>query len=281
MINDLNKKMKNKYIILFLSMFLSISLVNAISIDTPSQVNIKENFNLIISGYGFYALEIHIPQEFQIVSDPSGGMRTNDLYKTVTTGSLTIVLRGTKTGTFTISGQYTTGEGIKDLNSEIIQVNQLYTPALSCPTCPSATVWSNCEKNRQIRIIYSCSASTNYQCIESAETQSCQIEIQSSPITCNAEWICKDSTSLAYQSSDCSLSSVQKCNYGCENKKCKVSNLNIKEIGDNLTVTINPPEEIQKPSRRNLKSIFDKIIDFIKKIIDALIFWSELPLPKS
>lgn len=256
-------------ITLMFGIFLSISLVSAVSISyAPSQVNLNENFNLQISGSGFYALEMTIPQAFQIVSDSSGGTRTGDLYKTVTTGSLTIVLRGIQAGTYTILGQYTDGSGIKDLNSKTIQINQPYNPpSPSCPTCPSATEWSNCENNQQIKYVYSCSSSTNYQCIQSTETQSCQIQqTQTPPPTCEVKWICKDSDNLAYQSSDCSLSSIQKCSVGCENGECKIPP-NIVEP-NSTTPTINPAGNKETP-----QSVFARIINFIKRIIDALIFW--------
>ncbi len=110
--------------IFVLGIFLIISLASATSLSAPSQVDLNQNFNLVISGTGFYALEIIIPQGLSIISDPSAGIRTGDLYKTVTTGSLTIVLRGIQSGTYTISGQFTDGSGIKDLNSLTIIIKE-------------------------------------------------------------------------------------------------------------------------------------------------------------
>lgn len=259
--------LKNKLLIILVFGIFLISLASAVSISyAPSQVNLNENLNLQISGSGFYALEMNIPQNIQIVSDPSGGTRTGEVYKTVTTGSLTIILRGIQTGTYTISGKYTQGDGIFNLNSKTIIIeNYISTP--TCPICPSSTAWSNCENNQQIRYVYSCSSSTNYQCVQSTETQTC--EVQQTP-NCNVKWICKDSNNLAYQSSDCSLSSIQKCSSGCENGGCKIPP-NVAEPNSSLPITINPAGT--KETSQSPQSIIQKIIDFIKKIIDALIFW--------
>ena len=233
--------------IFVLGIFLIISLASATSLSAPSQVDLNQNFNLVISGTGFYALEIIIPQGLSIISDPSAGIRTGDLYKTVTTGSLTIVLRAIQSGTYTISGQFTDGSGIKDLNSRTIQVREQQTTP-TCPTCPTDSEWSNCENGQQIKMIYFCSSSTDYKCVQSTETLDCQVEpIMDSDgevVTCEVGWICKDSDNLAYQSSDCSLSSIQKCSEGCENKECKVKE-EIKDNypEDNLTIVISDEEE--------------------------------------
>lgn len=236
-----------RLLIVLLIGILSISLASAVSIQTPNSVNLGENFNLVIFSSGFYALEIIIPQAFQIISDPSGGIRTGDLYKTVTTGSLTIKLRGVTKGTYTLSGQYTDGSGIKDLNSETIQIKEQQIQP-TCPTCPSDSGWSNCEDGKQIKIIYICSSSTDYKCVQTTETLDCQtepiVDSDNNIITCEVGWICKDSNNLAYQSSDCSLSSVQECSEGCENNECKVK----KEVKDNypkenLDIVISDGEE--------------------------------------
>ncbi|KKK40236.1 hypothetical protein LCGC14_3119940, partial [marine sediment metagenome] len=164
---------------------------------------------------------------------------------------------------------WTDGSGIKDLNSQIIIIKeQEVTPI--CPTCLVDSVWSNCEEGKQIKIIYICSSSTNYQCVQTTETLDCQVEpIADSDgdiVTCEVGWMCKDENNLAYQSSDCTLSSVQECSEGCDNKGCKFKPEIKEQFEDNLTIEILPPEE--KP-----KSFFAKIIDFIKGVIDALIFW--------
>ncbi len=262
-------EIQHRLLIIAIGIFLSIPLASAITISTPSQVNLGENFNLVISGSGFYAIEMKIPQGLSIISDPSAGIRTGDIYKTVTVGSLIIILRGAQSGIYTISGQYTDGSGIKDLNSEIIIV-QNYPVTPTCPTCLVGSKWSNCEDGRQIRIIYVCSSSTNYQCAQTRETLDCEtepiVDSDGNTIICEVGWVCKDENNLAYQSSDCSLSSIQKCSEGCENKECKVKP-EIKEQypDDNLTIKILPDEASQ--------SFFAKIIEFIKRIIDFLIFW--------
>ncbi len=261
---------KYKLLTLVLGIFLSVQLASAVSLSSPSSVDIGENFNLVISGSGFYALEMNIPSAFEIISDPSSGTRTGDIYKTVTTGSLTIRLRSVKEGTYTIDGQFTDGSGIEALNSKTIIIKEQQTTP-TCPTCTTNSEWSNCEEGRQIRMIYFCSSSTNYQCVQSTETLDCQVEpivdSKGEIITCEVGWICKDVNNLAYQSSDCSLSSVQECSEGCDNKGCKVKP-EIKEDfpEDNLTITIIPPQE-------DTQSFFDKIVDLIKRIIDSFIFW--------
>ena len=261
-----------RLLIIVLGIFLSISLASAITISTPSQVNLGENFDLVILGSGFYALEMKIPQGLSIISDPSVGTRTGDIYKTVTTGSLTIILRGIQSGTYTISGQFTDGSGIKDLNSQIIIIKEQEVIPI-CPTCPVDSVWSNCEEGKQIKIIYICSSSTNYQCVQTTETLDCQVEpivdSDGEIVTCEVGWICKDENNLAYQSSDCSLSSVQECSEGCENKECKVKQeIKDKYPEENLTIDIDPPSIQETP-----QSFFAKVGSLIRRIIDFLIFW--------
>lgn len=256
--------MLKKLLIIIIGIFLSISLASAVYWSMPSNANQNSNFNIDINGNEFYLIEANIPSSFIIISDPSNGNFTNGIYKTYYATNLKITLRPTATGTYTISGIYSTGEGVLNLNSKTIQVNQINNPSPSCPTCPSATAFSNCENNQQIRYVYSCSSSTNYQCVQSTESQSCQV--QNSTPTCEVKWICKDSN-LAYQSSDCSLSSIQKCSSGCENAECKIPP-NVVEPNDTISVTINP-----EGTKETLQSIIQKIINFIKEIFDALIFW--------
>ena len=248
----------------------SISLASAVSWNVPSSVNLNQNFDVSFYGSGMYCIEANIPNNFLIITDISNGVRSNGVYKTCYASDFKITLRPTQSGTHTISGQYTSGEGIKDLNSKTIIVKEQQTTP-TCPTCPSDSEWSNCENGKQIKMIYICSSSTNYQCVQTTETLDCQVEpivdSDDNIVTCEVGWICKDENNLAYQSSDCSLSSIQECSRGCENKECKVK-LEIKEDfpEDNLTITIIPPQE-------DTNSFFDKIGDLIKRIIDFLIFW--------
>jgi hypothetical protein len=239
------------YLILLVSI-MAISLASAVSISSPINVNVNSNFNLDISGSGFYALEMIIPSNFQIISDPSGGVRTGDLYKTVNTGSFTIQLRGIKTGLYSINGKYTDGNGIKDLNNLNIQVNPS-TILKICPSCPGDLPWSNCVNNKQIKYYYICSPDTDYQCVQLSEVQSCESE------TCESLWVCSDPSHIAYKSSDCSLSSIQLCDYGCEEGKCKV----LEELEDNKVI----------PEGKKVYSFFIKASNFFKRIINILIFW--------
>lgn len=57
------------------------------------------------------------------------------------------------------------------------------------------------------------------------------------------------------------------CPNGCLNRECKIS-LNVVKPNDTISITINPEGTKGTP-----QSIFAKIVDFIKRIIDALIFW--------
>ncbi len=268
--------METKYrlLILILGIILNISLASAVSFSAPSEIEFNSNFNLVILGEGFYALEIIIPSQFIIISDSSGGTRTGNIYKTVTIGNLNIQLRGTHSGTYTISGQYTLGDGIKDLNPQIITVKKPQSISLpTCPTCPADLEWSNCENGQQIKIIYICSSSTKHQCIQTTRTLNCQTDSitdsDNNIITCEVGWICKDKNNLAYQSSDCSLSSIQECLEGCENKECKVKpEIREEHSEENLTIEISPPS-----TKETFQSFFARIKNFFKKIIEFLIFW--------
>ncbi len=229
----------NKYIIIaMLSFVLVIPLVSAASMTAQNTVNINENFNLQISGSGFYAVEIRIPDHFQIVSDPSDGIRKLGLYKTFASGTLILILRPTLAGNHTITGQYTSGEGIKTMNPVTIEVKGEYIQS-SCPICPQSTEWSNCEDSRRIRVVYICSALTGYHCIQSIETASCTMEQK----RCEPGWTCMDSNRIAYQSSDCTLSSIQECFQGCENSKCIVSEVIKEQSKKSLSVLVTEGEE--------------------------------------
>lgn len=257
---------KNKLLIsLIMSIFLSISLASAVTISsTLSQVNINQNFNLEIEGSGFYALEMVIPQTFEIVSDPSAGVHSGDSYKTITTGSLVLTLRATKAGVYIITGQYTDGTGIKNLNFKTITVLS-YENTLSCPSCPTSTEWSNCEENKQIKQVYSCSIDTDYICEQFIEEKFCYLEDPSD--SCSAEWICKDSAHIVYQSSDCSLSSIYECSDKCKDGVCVVSEDLIEEYEDEEL-------DIKLDSLDVKESFFTKIKNFMNRIVDFFIFWN-------
>lgn len=273
-------KMK-KIILVLLSLIFLVNLVSAIDWNMPSNVNVNSNFDIAFSGSGFYCIEANIPNSFVIVSDVTGGTFNNGIYKTCYASNFKITLRPTKAGEYIFNGEFTEGSGIKDLDSVTIKVNEIQI-APSCPVCPSATAWSNCEDNKQIKIFYECSASTNYQCSKSTIIQSCNIEvsqgedaISNQSTICDVGWLCKDENNVAYQSSDCSLSSIQSCSEGCENNECKVRE-EIKQQFPELGIDILPEgkQEIEiKQENPNKKSFFDKIIEFFKKIIDVLIFW--------
>lgn len=257
--------MKN---ILLLTIILSISLVSA-SMTALESVNQNENFELKINLQGFYALELNLPEAFQIISDDSGGVRT-DLYRTFTSGELVLTLRPSQSGIFLITGEYTDGSGIKSIPSITIQVQE-NSVSRSCPVCPSDTEWSNCENGIQNMIYYKCSFLTNYECIQKTRTQFCEM-----PVTCNVGWICKDNNTLAYQSSDCSWGSMQNCETGCENKQCKVLEVPDEIQIQNLTINISDEPITQQdpePTPIEKKGFFIGIINFFKLIWDKIIFW--------
>jgi hypothetical protein len=257
-----------RYVLLVL--VLGISLVSA-QMTAPESVNLNENFQLKVSINGFYALELNLPENFQIISDDSGGIRT-DLYRTFTSGDLLLTLRPSQSGIYTILGQYTTGEGIKDLDSITIQVQES-SVSRSCPTCPTESNWSNCEDGKQIKITYKCSFLTNYHCQQKTESRSCEIP-QESPI-CLVGWVCKDNQTLAYQTSDCSFSSMQNCEKGCENNECNVLDVPDETTIPDLNINISDePVQRQDPEPTiEKKGFFRKILDFFKMIWDKIIFW--------
>ncbi len=279
--------MKLKYILIFVTLILlNLILVNAISIMAPNQINKNQNFDLIIIGSGFYCVEINMPESFAIGSDPSRGNLIEGIYKTCYGTSLKINIRPTEAGTNIISGKYTDGSGVKNLNSLTIIVNEISVPP-SCPICPEETSWSNCENGIQISIDYKCSSTTNYQCIKEIKTRNCQMKVigipeSSSPAKiCDVGWVCiEGSNSLGYKSSDCSISSIQNCPDGCENNECKVEEEIKQQFTEDLEVDIIPEgeqkdiREIQAEENPNSKSIWSKIIQFFKKITDILIFWN-------
>ncbi len=53
------------------------------------------------------------------------------------------------------------------------QVVGVTPPVIGCPTCDPATEWSDCVNGTQTRTAYSCSATTNYACQGSQESQAC------------------------------------------------------------------------------------------------------------
>lgn len=276
--------MEKKYqlLIFALGLVLSLSLVDAISLSVPSEVDLNENFDIVISdsGSGFYIVEMNIPSSFDIVSDSSNGERTGDIYKTAALGSLTIRLRGIQEGLYTISGIHGNGLETGNLVPQTIRVSEIQA-TLSCPVCPSSTLWSNCENNKQVKLFYSCSSLTNYQCIKSSVTRLCNIEVSQGGVIsnvqeeiCDVGWMCKDENTLAYQSSDCSLSSVQSCTEGCANNQCNVNEETKKQIEESLTVEVLPAGTHEGAEQNPSNSIFSSIGNFIRNIIDFLMFWN-------
>jgi len=235
---EMGKRMLKQFTTLMLLLMI-IPLASAISINIPSQANINEKITLNIYASEFYAVEIKIPQSFEIVADPSNGNRIDDIFRTFYNGNLDITLRPTINGDYIISGEYTTGSGVENLNSKSISVIETIATK-SCPICPSTTEWSNCESNKQIRFSYVCSANTDYICIKQTEEKDC---VSPKDEVCIIGWKCRDNSNVAYQSSDCSWSSIQSCSYGCNNSECIVS----KEIEEqypeeDLNINIQPPQ---------------------------------------
>lgn len=267
--------MENQYKLLvglILGIFLSISLVNAISLSSPNTADINQNINLKVSGFGFYCVEINIDQSFIIVSDVTQGNFEDGIYKSCYATDFEIALRPTKAGSYEFTGEYTQGFGVLNLNLVTIKINEKVV-TLTCPICSINTVWSNCENNLQVRSIYLCSTETNYVCSQKLQSKSCQTQSSSggssSDSACEATWICKDDSNLAYQSSDCSLSSIQVCSEGCENKECKVKQETKDKFSeDDLTVEILPPS-----TQQTSQSFFAKAMELMKRFFDFLIFW--------
>jgi hypothetical protein len=77
------------------------------------------------------------------------------------------------------------------------------------------------------------------------------------PTHCIEKLVCKNETHLAYQTTNCDLSSITECSSGCKDDSCI--------IPDNQTDT---PRKWITP-----KSIWQKIRDFVKQVIDFIFFW--------
>jgi len=267
-------KMEKQYrlLVLLFGVLLSISIVSAVQMTSPLNVEMNQNFPLNLIGSGFYAVELNIPSEFEIVSDPSGGTMSGGVYKTVTTNNLIITLRATKVGSYTLEGDYSSGDGVMPFIPKTISVTQPTTvssggggggSSRSCPVCPTSTLWSNCAEGKQIRYSYSCSSESNYQCVKSTDQQSCSLNQTS----CNASWICVDDSQVGYQSGDCSVTSVKRCSLGCEDANCVVDPTVEQE--DDLTIEILPEGE-----KNMIESMFTKILNFFKRLGDMIMFWN-------
>ena len=252
--------MKKLLLLLITGLFL-INLVSAVSWNIPSNVKTSSNFDINFYGSGLYALEINIPNGFIIVSDSSNGVLSNGVYRTTYASSLKITLRSPSIEeSYVFSGSYTEGSGVKSFPSKTLTIYKpSYTPPPSCPTCPLDSSWSNCEQSIQVRTIYECSSVTNYVCISKQESKACEMPTE----TCEVKELCEGNT-LKYQSSDCSLSTIQKCEFGCESGKCK-ENPNPPEINNTQPTPNNNGDE--QPPKEN---IFDRIINWIKSIFDRI-----------
>lgn len=251
--------MKKLLLLLITGIFL-INLVSASVIwNMPSNVKTISNFDINFYGSGLYALEINIPNGFTIVSDSSNGVLSNGVYRTTYASSLKITLRSPSIEkNYVFSGSYTEGSGVQSFLSKTLTIYKpSYTPPPSCPTCPSEGSWSNCEQGIQIRTIYECSSSTNYVCISKQESRACEMPKE----TCEVKEVC-EGTTLKYQSSDCSTSTIQKCEFGCENGKCK-ENPNPPEINNTQPI----PDSDEQPQKEN---VFVRIINWIKSIFERI-----------
>ncbi|MCD6476708.1 MAG: hypothetical protein J7K26_00890 [Candidatus Aenigmarchaeota archaeon] len=67
---------------------------------------------------------------------------------------------------------YAKGEHVNANASKTFTLNIEGNPAL-CNACSAPTEWLACENGKQTRIVYTCDASTNYQCVETRETRPC------------------------------------------------------------------------------------------------------------
>lgn len=208
-----------KIILVALVSILLINFVSAtIDWDIPRKVAINSNFDIEIKGIGLYAIEIIMPPEFTIVSDPSNGIISEGIYRTSYAAYLKITLRVNKKGIYDFLGKYTEGSGVKSFPSAILEVYELsYSKPPTCPTCPLDSEWSNCANEKQVRIVYNCSVSTEYICKSFMEERNCEMPKE----TCEVGVVCQNEEMLAYQSSDCSLATLYRCDFGCENNECK------------------------------------------------------------
>ena len=140
--------------------------------DVPASVEKNKNFEVILEGSEFYAVELDIPSGINVVSDPSNGVLSNDVYHLAYAGTLPLSLRSGFTGEFTLRGEYAQGDGVKDLpNKKVLVVES--TSSASCPACPDDSDWSACEDGTQTRNIYECSEDTGFVCEQAKNSREC------------------------------------------------------------------------------------------------------------
>lgn len=152
-----------------------ISLTSAVEWNIQDEVTANENFVINFYGSGLYVLEINIPNGFIIISDPSNGVIIDNIYRTVYATNLKLILRSPSIeGEYPITGEYSSGDGVKRLVNKKIKV--IGKTTIKCPTCESDSEWSNCVNNKKVKTTYNCSNSTNYICETSTIMEECEKE---------------------------------------------------------------------------------------------------------
>ena len=143
------KKLLILLVILFTLMSLSISA--AVYLNVDQRVAASSNLELLFSSTtGLYGLEINLPTDFVIVSDPSSGMFENGVYRTTYGDTLKLILRVPRiAGTYKLSGKYTEGEGVYSLPIKNIEVYSSTYSQIECPVCPIDNDWNSCIDGRQ------------------------------------------------------------------------------------------------------------------------------------
>lgn len=165
----------NKTIILSLTILLLTSIATAmVDWTIPSEANLNSNFKIEIFGSSMYGVEITLPEGFEVVLDRSNGVVTGNIYRTFYTSDLDITLRSTEIGDFTLTGEYTQGEGVNNLGDKNIEIMEVTATEITCPECPIDEEWSECMLEKQKRNTYVCSAETNFICQSTEEERECQ-----------------------------------------------------------------------------------------------------------
>lgn len=243
------------FLALFLIMLVSVSA--EVQWTIPTQINAQQNFEIYFTSNNIYGVEINLPINFIIISDPSNGIRDEDgVYRTTYGSNLILSIRAPiDANAYTITGKYTEGSGVFNFPSKQINVLNSQTLELRCPTCPSGTEWTDCVTGKQTRLVYNCDASTNYICVSEIQAKSCL------STTCEAGWICQDDTKLGLRKTDCTYSTVIDCSNGCDmtNNACKANTQ-----GNLITGAVTGAGEGE--GSMWLKQVWFGFIDWLKKL---------------
>ncbi len=243
-------------ILMMLVLMLQVSIAE-VRFTSSNRVANEDNVELYFSSSsGSYGLELSIPPNFLIVSDPSGGIIADDgLYRTFYSGDLVLTLRAPqKHDIYYINGKYTVGDEIKDLPQHKIIVYNSVRTQVTCPVCPKDSKWSVCSNELQSKLTYTCSQSTSFVCVRKIESQKCVIDEDS----CKQGWFCIDDKKLGLSDNECNYDSIIECKNGCDLDKnvCKSDSL------------LDLAKEKTDNGKLKVFKFFENIIDWLKELFN-------------